>query len=103
MRRQLIKYIILVFSIIIVLVVYKIRISPRAIEARRNEKNSEKVNIGMSKYEMLEIMGEPDNIRQHPIENNIHVYYYEPPFGSSEGIYIYVESETAVIKIIRAE
>jgi hypothetical protein len=46
----------------------------------------------MSKNKMLEVMGEPDTIFASYYNDGLVIYEYEPPFASSEGIDIYLDS-----------
>lgn len=62
--------------------------------ATQNVINSKKIQVDFSKDEMLIIMGEPDSKYFTPLEIGKEVYYYEPPFGASEGIDIYVDTST---------
>ena len=70
-------------------------ISPKARKAKQNVRNSLLLENGMSTNEMLNIMGEPDNIR-YRLDNHFQdsVYFYQPPFASSAGIDIIIKHDT---------
>jgi len=87
----------------IIFFIYKIKFSERARQAFINEVNAKKIELNMSKFEMLQIMGEPDEILSHPVKDNITVYYYEPTFGTSDGIYFHVNSSMKIVYIKQAE
>jgi len=57
-------------------------------KAKQNMSNSLKIEIGMSKHEVLQIMGNPDDKLISFINSVDSVYYYEPPFAAASGIYI---------------
>ncbi len=99
MKRRIIAYTLILFVLVFLIFLYHMKYSRRAIHARENEKNIEIVKIGISKYEMLQIMGSPDDISNHPVDPKVKIYYYEPSFGSSDGIYIYLENDLQVTKI----
>ncbi|MFY0626016.1 MAG: hypothetical protein JXR07_06970 [Reichenbachiella sp.] len=67
--------------------------SPTAKEAWRNVENSKKIEIGMQKNEVIEIMGRPNSINQKSSS-----LFYSPPFMSSSGIVFFFE-ENRVIRI----
>jgi len=97
--------IILLFSIIGIMIIISIYIffSPSAFKARKNVENVKNVEIGMGKNDVLEIMGTPDNRRISFLNSIDSMYYYEPPFGASEGIYIQFDSSNTVNKIVDYE
>lgn len=69
-----------------------------------NYRNCLKVEIGMTKLEVLEIMGEPDTIFSNMIEDNCLTYYYTPPALSSSGIDIMIDTNSnKVIEVICSE
>jgi hypothetical protein len=53
----------------------------------------------MNKFDVINIMGNPNKIEADFKNENIKVYYYEPTFGSSDGIYIYLENDLKVVYI----
>jgi len=75
--------------------------TPWARKVRQNVSNSLKIEIGMSKQEAIQIMGEPDDKRISsyisPCNKVDSMYYYEPPFGASDGIYIQFDSNTSKV------
>ena len=76
---------------------------PKAFKARNNVENSKKIIVGMKKAEVLKIMGVPD-AKRLSFESSIDsMYYYEPPFAASEGIYIQFDSVEKVNKIFPFE
>ena len=54
----------------------------------------------MSKQEVIEIMGKPDDkeISYHNYVDSM--YYYEPPFAASDGIYIQFDYSTGKVNRI---
>lgn len=72
-------------------------------KSKKNVENLKQVSIGMSKEIVVDIMGIPDKRRAsflNPIDS---MYYYEPPFGASDGIYIQFDSDDSVNEIIGYE
>jgi len=76
---------------------------PFAFKAKKNVENVKNVKIGMDKNEVLKIMRTPDNRRISFLNLIDSMYYYEPPFGASEGIYIQFDSSNVVNKIVDYE
>jgi len=62
--------------------------TPSARKAKQNVANSLKIEIGMSKNEVIQIMGEPDNKRISFFNSVDTMYCYQPPFAAASGIYI---------------
>lgn len=85
--------------IIIALFILYIYVSPRALKARKNVARLEKVEIGMTKKEVIDILGIPDNKRLSFLNSTDSMFYYEPPFAASEGIYIQFDSINTVKKL----
>ncbi len=75
-------------------------LTPSAFKARKNVKNVKAIEIGMSKEAVIEIMGKPKNKRLSFLNSIDSMYYYEPPFGSSEGIHIQFDSIGIVTKVV---
>ena len=71
----------------------------KEISARENRKNIENVEFGMNKKNVLLIMGAPDQVRLSFLNQKDSMYFYFPPFGSSEGIYIQFDSGGKVNKV----
>ena len=63
-------------------------------KAKKNVTNSLKIEIGMSKHEVIQIMGEPDDRIISYFNKVDTMYYYEPPLGASNGIYIHFDFST---------
>lgn len=100
-RNRRITLVILIMAIaLFIMYVYA---SPRALKARKNVANSEKIEIGMTKEEVIYIMGEPDKKRLSFWNTIDSMYYYEPPFSASEGIYIQFDSIDTVNEIVPFE
>lgn len=94
MRNKIALIILLVLSFFVFIYVYL-----KESKARNNVINSERIAVGMNKAEVLEIMGSPD-AKQLSFENAIDsMYYYEPPFAASEGIYIQFDNKGIINKI----
>lgn len=95
------KRILLIIIVAIVLVfIILVRFIPNANKAKQNMLNSEKITIGMTKKEVLEIMGVPDSKQLSYFNNVDTTYYYEPPFGASSGIYIQFSDSSGVVNHI---
>ena len=75
-------------------------LTPSAFKARKNVENIKSIQIGMSKAQAVEIMGKPKNKRLSFLNSIDSMYYYEPPFGASEGICIQFDSAGIVNKVI---
>tara|TARA_R110000850_G_scaffold44595_1_gene113184 strand:+ start:113 stop:445 length:333 start_codon:yes stop_codon:yes gene_type:complete len=68
-----------------------------------NHRNIREVSLGMTKRQMLTIMGEPDTIRNGVFFNaaeSSEVYQYENSLFTSEDILIIIDSTDAVTSII---
>jgi outer membrane protein assembly factor BamE (lipoprotein component of BamABCDE complex) len=81
----------LVLSYLIVL--YNIHWSKHAMKKKQNLENAKKINIGMSNYEVLKIMGKPNFIANH---KNYFYYSYELQDESSHGCQINFDSTSKV-------
>lgn len=77
--------------------------TPSALKAKKNVENLKQIKIGMSKENVLSIMGVPDNKRISFLNQTDSMYYYEPPFGASEGIYIQFDTKNKVNKVVDYE
>lgn len=74
--------------------------------AENNVNNCEKVKHEMSFTQVIEIMGEPDNIKTYNAKINykdleVTKYYYDAPSGSSVGVNIFFDAKTK--KVVRTE
>lgn len=78
-------------------------LTPTAFKARKNVENIKKIKIGMTKESVFDLMGAPDNTRISFLNSVDSMYYYEPPFGASEGIYIQFDTNNTVNKIVDYE
>jgi hypothetical protein len=100
---KLIKLILKTFIAVIVVLgltaCYLAYLSPSAFQARRNVENSKRIKIGMSKTEVLKIMGEPQDRRVYALKPTDSVYFYMPPFAASSGINIYFNQFDATNRI----
>ena len=98
-----IKKIIIFLSIILLIIgtTYSfLHYTPSARKAKQNVTNSLKIEVGMSKQEVIQIMGNPDD-KQISYHNSVDtMYYYEPPFAASEGIYIQFDFSTGKVNKI---
>ena len=74
--------------------------SPRARKTKQNVTNSLKIEIEMSKDEVIQIMGNPDNKGISYFNKVDTIYFYEPPFGASDGIYIQFDFSTGNVNRI---
>lgn len=99
MIKKLSYIIVVIILSCTILFIFQIHFSKRAIQARKNEKNIELIKLGMNKFDVINIMGNPNKIEADFKNENIKVYYYEPTFGSSDGIYIYLENDLKVVYI----
>ena len=79
---------------------FYIFLSPRAFNARKNVSNSEKLEVGMTKEKVIEIMGIPKQIVDSYLYDSCKIYFYEPPFGSSDGIDVYITPSGKIIRIV---
>ena len=96
-KNHIIKRLILTILILFILFIgiqFLFKLSKIERKAKENVANSLKIEIGMPKQEAINIMGEPDNKRISFHNEVDSLYYYEPPFGASSGIYIQFDSKT---------
>lgn len=91
-----------IVSISYFLILIYAHFSPNSIRAKRNVENSEKIKIGMSRDQVLEIMGSPDEV-YISYYNTDSVYFYEPPLLSSDGIEIFINNEGTVSTMVLAQ
>lgn len=70
---------------------------------RKNYQNSKKIELGMDEKQVIRIMGFPNNdsVRRKFVEPTVKAYFYEPPFLSSDGIYIGFDKADKVSLIVR--
>lgn len=95
-------FIVVIVSISYFLILLYAHFSPSGIRAKRNVENSEKIEVGMSKGQVLEIMGNPDEayVSYYNIDS---VYFYEPPLLSSDGIEIFIDKEGHVSAVVLSQ
>jgi len=94
------RIVLFVLIAIVFIFVALIRFTPSANKAKQNVLNSEKIEVDMTKEEVLQIMGKPDS-KQLSFFNNVDtMYYYEPPFGASSGIYIQFSDSGGIVNQI---
>ena len=73
-------------------------------ESELNYQNCLKIKVGMLKYEVIEIMGDPDTIISSTRYKNEITLYYKPPPMASAGVDIIVDENTnRVIKVFCSE
>ena len=94
----------LIFALITVFLLvfgffYIFKLSPRARNAWRNVENSKKIKVGMTVSEVNLIMGSPYSARKSWENKTDSIFYYEPPFGASDGIRIYVDENRKVSRV----
>lgn len=93
----------IIFTIVITIIFVFIaltRFTPNSRKAKQNVLNSKKIEIGMTKENVLEIMGVPDSKNLSFFNDVDTMYYYEPPFGSSSGIFFQFDDSNGVISRI---
>jgi hypothetical protein len=95
------RVILLIVTVAIVLVfIVLVRFTPSANQAKLNVLNSQNITIGMKKKDVIKIMGLPD-VKKLSFFNNVDtMYYYQPPFGASSGIYIQFSDSSEVVNQI---
>jgi hypothetical protein len=94
MDRKLIK--IIFISFLIILVGYFIF---REYEGRKNLSNIRKINPGVSKVDVLKLMGLPNSQYIARSIDGDSIYYYRPPFAASSGIEVEFDNHGNVSNI----
>ena len=94
------KLLLVIVIAIIVISGFSVFFKPSVNKTRQNVINSEKIKIGMTKIEVIKIMGKPDDKRMSFFGSKDTMYYYEPPFAASEGIYIQFEDSSKKVNHI---
>jgi len=79
-------------SLMVLVFFYFTEWSVNARKSKENVVNSEKLKIGMDTLQVKEIMGEPDARSNYVTGNDIPLFYYQPPFLASDGIFIHFDS-----------
>lgn len=96
-----------VFGALIAVVLFMVvKCSSYENQAQNNVESCEKVDIDMSMEQVVEIMGEPDDIKTYQGKINyadmeITKYYYDAPSGSSVGVNIFFNAQSK--KVVRTE
>lgn len=70
-------------------------------QPNRNRENAEKVRLGMTSEEVIQLMGQPDKksiLFPGRVDADT-TYQYRAPFASSDGIYISFDKQGQVIHI----
>ena len=99
----MLKAIIAIFVVLGLAAFYLMYFTPSANRARKNVENSKRLKMGMSKKEVLMIMGEPQERRIYLLEPRDSIYDYDPPFAASSGINIYFNHSDTTNRIVYFE
>ena len=105
--KRYIKKSFCVFAVLIAVVLFMVvKCSSYENQAQNNVENCEKVDIDMSMEQVVEIMGEPNDIKTYQgkinyAEMEITKYYYDAPSGSSVGVNIFFNAQSK--KVVRTE
>ena len=105
--KRYIKKSFCVFAVLIAVVLFMVvKCSYYENQAQNNVENCEKVDIDMSMEQVVEIMGEPNDIKTYQgkinyAEMEITKYYYDSPSGSSVGVNIFFNAQSK--KVVRTE
>lgn len=91
--RKILYLILIIIAVIFVCWNYLFKWSPESQNARKNVENSKLLITGMTKHEVLNIMGQPNDSTISKKNPGLTIYYYSPPIMASDGIYLYVNSE----------
>ena len=98
----MLKTLIIVISFFYFLFLLYSHFSPQGLRLKNNVKNSLKISEGMPKLKVLEIMGDPDHIYLSSY-NSDSIYFYNPPFFSSDGIEIGFDKNEKVSSVVLAQ
>lgn len=96
-----------VFGVLIAVVLFMVvKCSSYENKAQDNVENCEKVDVEMSMEKVVDIMGEPDDVKTYQGKINytdmeITKYYYDAPLGSSVGVNVFFNAQTK--KVVRTE
>ncbi len=96
-----------VFGVLTAMVLFMVvKCSSHQNQTQNNVQNCEKVDIDMSMEKVIEIMGEPDNVKTYQGKINyadmeITRYYYDAPSGSSVGVNIFFHAQSK--KVVHTE
>jgi len=93
-EKKIIFLIIIIITIIFSITYLFLYHTPSARNAKQNVANSLKIEVGMSKHEVIQIMGKPYNKRISFFNFVDTMYFYQPPFAAASGIYIQFDFDT---------
>ncbi len=99
---SIMKILIIAVSVSYFLFLLYSHFSPLGLRLKRNVVNSEKIEEGMSRIKVLEIMGDPDDVYLS-YYNSDSIYFYEPPLLSSDGIEISIDKDGKVSALVLAK
>ena len=91
MRKFL--YFIIIIAVIFFGWNYLFKWSPESQNAIKNVENSKLLSTGMTKHEVFNIMGQPNDSTISKKNPKLIIYYYSPPLMASDGIYLYLNNE----------
>ena len=74
-----------------------------AFKKRKNVINLKRIEINMTKENVIKIMGKPDFSILSFLNDVDSMYCYEPPFAAADGIYIQFNKKNEVNGIIGVE
>ena len=97
------KIVLFVLILALCLFIKFIFFSPAEYKAKKNEANLKKISRGMSKDEVINIMGLPEEKKLSFLNSIDTMYYYTPRFGASDGIYIQFDENNSVNQIVDDE
>ncbi len=63
----------------------------------KNDKNIKKVKKGMTKKQVIDIMGSPQDLWGSSDDTNTFSYVYDPPFASSSAIYVFFDKKDTLV------
>ncbi|MGJ3235165.1 hypothetical protein [Marivirga sp.] len=96
-KKSLLVILFVLALLSVTVILWKVSLSPLAIEGRENERNAKKIEIGFSKNELISIMGRPNKILTNlNSEISDTIYFYRPGFAAASGIDFYIENDTVV-------
>jgi hypothetical protein len=93
-----------VVALLAVLVFYSFWLSPEAREGSRNRKNMQQVQVGMTRNDLLRIMGPPTLVRtpmdwRKGAQREGQMYLYQSPPLASDFFQIYIGADSTVRSI----
>lgn len=91
-------------AIALIVIGYLLILNPAIKQGQTNVENSKSLVLGMSKEEVLKVMGPPDSISEETTqEGATETYYYQPPPFSSDGIFVEFDQHEQATKIVYYE